>query len=294
MLKWDEPAKPRYDGDAPRTVHRVQFDSLDELITVTEKDQRHGGWILDNGSDDDEWLGEDIRSIADGIKLARYGWPKELNRAMEVADAAVEKTERDVLQPAFVAEHDVAGCEVDVARYLDGTPENMIDYPLREIVKAGKVITLCFSVSMSAAIQGDTIVRRGHAIAALALALQRLGYSLEIWSDWTCTGAAGADTVNIRTLIKGAGDALDAERLMYAVAHPSMLRMFHFSGARLVFDRKTLGYAWENMGYPANPIEDLPEGTIYCPSIRSASDVPDADEQLVRWLRELELIEEEY
>jgi hypothetical protein len=45
-----------------------------------------------------------------------------------------------------------------------------------------------------------------------------------------------------------------------------------------------------NGSYSLRPVEDLPQGTIYTQNIRSSEDVPDADEQLVAWLRQLEII----
>jgi hypothetical protein len=144
---------------------------------------------------------------------------------------------------------------------------------------------------VSAAITPDVIIRRGQTVAALALALGQLGYSTEIWADWHAGSINGSGKdVQIRTLVKGPQDALDPERVIYALAHPSMLRVLGFATIRTA-PREWLKSISEGLGQPRNPIEDMPEGTIYLPCLRSNRDVPDAAEQLTEWLRQLEIID---
>ena len=266
-------------------THKIRFESVSELAAKV-KDNRD---LLDRNRPD--FTG--VESHNEAFRLAREGWTDELARTMSVAEEAVTKVERDYELPSFVASYEVAGCEVDVARYLDGTPENMIDYPLTPIVKAGKVITLCASVSYSGAVDEETIRKRGQAIAALALALSQLGYSTEIYSEVCASGnyaGEGKKYVSVRTLVKGAQDALDAERIAYAVAHPSMLRVLNFAALRMAPQEFVDAIGYSSLGTPRNPVEDLPEGTLYTPCVRSSTDIPDADAQLVRWLTDLGII----
>jgi hypothetical protein len=266
------------------TVHKIRFDSVSELAEATK------GKPNLRDKNDPEFTG--VRNHTEAFTLAREGWSAELERTMRVAEEAVTKVERDYEMPSFVASYEVAGCEVDVARYLDGTPENMIDYPLTPIVKAGKVITLCASISYSGSIDESTIRRRGQTIAALALALSRLGYSTEIYSEVHAKGYSGK-SVSVRTLVKGAQDALDAERIAYAVAHPSMLRVLNFTALRMAPEEFVTAIGYGSLGTPSDPVEDLPDGTLYLPSVRSSRDIPNADVQLVRWLTDLGIIHEE-
>jgi hypothetical protein len=271
MRKWEEGGKTFF----------VRFDSVREMADACERDPR----LEENN---EEFTG--VRSHAEAYKLAREGWAAELDDTLNVAESAVSKVEKEMAFPTFVAEHDVSGCEVDVARFLDGTPENMIDYPLREIVRAGKVITLCASVCYSAAIDKDVIAKRGQAAAALALALSKLGYSLEIYADFSTREKMTPDDftrrASVRALVKGAQDAMDPEAIAYALCHPSMLRVLAFSAMK----KMPSDYCWFGLGVPNDPIEDLPEGTLYTPCVISSKNVPDADEQLVEWLRQLEII----
>ena len=257
---------------------KFRFDSVTDLVETLGSFPEHWGnpFRAFHGVD----------SIQEAFELARDGWAEPLPRILQASEDAVSKVEQEHEVTSFTAVYDVAGCEVDVARYLDGTPENMIDYPLVPIVKAGRVITLCASVSVSGSVDVGALQRRGQATAALALALGRLGYSLEIYVD--LTAERGGKRLSIRTLLKGAQDALDVERSIYALAHPSMLRALYFTAIRMGSD-----YGFNmgtSLGTPENPVEDLPEGSLYLPCLRSERDVPDADEQLLAWLRELEII----
>lgn len=269
-------------------VYRIRFDSLSDMA---EHAAKHEHTVKDSEGRK-SWTGVD--TPAEAYELARNGWEAELTRALEVAESAVAKVERELPLASFVAEFDVAGCEVDVARFLDGTPENMIDYPLRAVVKAGRVITLCASFAYSAAVRAESIIRQGQAVTALALALSQLGYSTEIWSDWTTGDKSGSDRrIQIRTMVKGPTDTLDPATILYAMAHPSMLRILGFEIMRGEVPPVWFRMVSEGLGPIKPTVEDLPEGTIYLPAIKSSHDVPDADEQLIAWLKQLEIVPED-
>jgi hypothetical protein len=80
----------------------------------------------------------------------------------------------------------------------------MIDYPMAPVVKAGKVITLCASVSVSGSVSAEAMVRRGQIVTALALALARMGYALEVYVDLHGQSSATANRSVTRTLVKTA------------------------------------------------------------------------------------------
>lgn len=227
-----------------------------------------------------------VHSASEAYTLAREGWSAELETSLAAAEDAIRKVETEHTLLTFVPTFDVSGCDVDVARYLSGEPECMVDYPLTPIVKAGRVITLCASISISAAVDTSSIIRRGQAITALALALSQLGYACEIYAD--LTGYSSGKTSVIRTRIKSAHDVTDPERIMFALAHPAMLRVFGFAAIYKQPDPD----AADAKQRPRNPIEDLPDGTIYLPCLKSSRDVPDADTQLLAWLRQLEIVED--
>src|SRR5579872_114125 len=108
------------------------------------------------------------------LNMARSGWHDELDTALELAESAVALAEREHMTDTFQPVWDVSGAEVDVARYLSGEPECMIDFPLSKTSKSGRVISMCASISVSGSVRPDTIQRRGQVITALAMALDRL------------------------------------------------------------------------------------------------------------------------
>ena len=273
------------DTEIKGKIIKRRYDSLDELIAEVRDDPERM-YRVDGCSPSESFHG--VRSIAHALDLATDGWADELNAALTVAETAVTTVERDMPTAAFPLVYDVAGCEVDVSRYLAGTPENMIDYPLAEISKAGRVITLCASISASAAVSPDSIKRRGQTVTALALALSRLGYATEIYAEMTTTN--GGYKCSIRTLVKEARDMIDPERLMYALAHPSMLRVLTFCSFWGLPELWVNRIGKHGIGAPCDPIKDLPEGTIYLPCVFSDHDVPDADRQLLKWLQELGIV----
>lgn len=278
------PDKAGKDIDGIRS-YTVTYHSLLDFAAAAEerikygryKDRRH----YERGS---EWSGGD--GVDTVMRLARDGWDKHLDASLEIMSSAVELVEKEheELRPEMT--FDVAGDYVDIGRYLAGEPECMIDYPLTPVANPGKVITLCASVCYSSALSADTIVKRGQIICAFALALSRLGHSIEMWADMS----SGSEvTGRVRVLVKGADETLDPARILFAYAHPAFLRVLGF----MVWDgspyRQDQGAGY---GQIKQPLKDLPEGTIYLPPRISETDVKDADLELKKLLGKIGLIGE--
>src|SRR6266704_3583274 len=133
----------------PNDVTRLSFDSLADLAATAERHIIEGDVprvILKKP----DWLG--CKDWQAGIALARDGWAEELTATLDVAESAIRKVEAEHTMDTFVPTFDVCGVDVDVARYLSGEPECMVDYPLTPIVKAGRVITLCVGSGISSVI----------------------------------------------------------------------------------------------------------------------------------------------
>lgn len=260
-----------------RPVTTCQYDSLDEFADAARaRKDRDSIWIedLDEATSWSPGTWEGVQSYA------RNGWDEHLNETLDLAQEAVDTAEERHEIDTFHAVWDVTGCEVDVARYLAGEPENMIDYPMVKTPRQGRIVILCASIAYSAAIDADVIVRRGQVITAFALALSRMGIALELWTDWGCSAdAAKQADFRIRTMVKGANDTLDPAKVLFAYSHPSNLRKLHFAVQNGFSDalQRKVGYG---RGKPAKPITDMPEGTIYLPELRSGQNVPDAHEAL--------------
>ena len=272
--------------------YRVEYGSVLEALKVAKKHalagtiahHKKGGRIPD----------EDFVGAVhfDQVEhLAVNGWDEQSDVALQAASEAIDTVEKMVDMPSFKGTWGVSGCEVDVARYLEGEPENMIDYEMIQAPRNGRVITLCASGSVSWAVSRDTINRRGYIITALALALSRIGFATELWLDLSASGAGEA---HMRVLVKGPNDELDPARVMYAYAHPSMFRSIGFG---IMHD---LPEEWQEKigvgsyyGYPLNPAHDLPEGTLYLPCLKTSGDVPDADQALLGYMRELGIVDGE-
>jgi len=275
---------------------RCTYWSLDEYAEAAERRSTQGelGWRKRLDGDTD-WRGG---TFNDALKLARFGWEDKLQTALDIAESALDYTVREHEIDSFVSTYDYAGCEVDVARYLTGVPENMIDYPLQATSKLGRVITLCGSIAASGAMDPEDLIRRGQVITAFAMALTRLGHACELWIDCTISAdwnrAAGATRGVTRVLVKGTNDTIDPARILFAYAHPGSLRSLGFAVTHAYPEKFSSALGIGGIyGYPADPIEDLPEGTIYLPSVLTGKTKPDAHEELKDLLRQAGLLHED-
>lgn len=175
-----------------------------------------------------EWTGSE--SFEQACEYAIHGWtePRETVEAVlsEVRDHIAEVTHE-----TFVGSFDVAGGEVDIDRYLMREPECMVEYQLQPVATHGKVVRVLVSGGAGAHVAAETIVNRGAAVVALVEALKIAGHSVELWWEQTTANKSALPDHLVTVLVKiaGAEDRVDADGLMFALAHPSMLRRLSFA-----------------------------------------------------------------
>ncbi|WP_163507074.1 DUF7192 family protein [Fodinicola acaciae] len=170
-----------------------------------------------------DWHGA---SWAEAIDLAVDGWPL----ALEEADVSIGELREHsglshaatILEPSW----DVTGSEVDIGAYLSGIPECMVDAVPRATSRRGKVVTFLIPATYSHRIGHDVITNRGLALATLCAAIIDAGHSVEIWVAYT--GWLKEERFSAAARVIEAGEPFDVGRLIFAVAHPAMLRRLWF------------------------------------------------------------------
>jgi hypothetical protein len=179
----------------------------------------------DSRRTDVEWQGA---SWEETIRLAVDGWPLALDEADvtvgELRESAGLSHSVTVLEPTW----DVTGSEVDVGAYLAGVPECMVDAVPRQISRRGKVITFLVPAVYSHRVEHHVIINRGLALATLCAAIIDAGHSVEIWSGWAAILRQSGQRFGAVARVIAAGEPFDVGRLIFAVAHPAMLRRLWF------------------------------------------------------------------
>ncbi len=275
-----------------KKVWSKTFYSVEELRDAALDAFQTGDYShADKGQITDGFDFHGVRSTNQLNRMVKDGVEDNIDEILNTAENVVSELFMEHSSLGFHAYNDVSGGEVDIDNFLAGIPEHMIEYTLTEMPKVGRVITLVSSSSVSFAVSRKTIEKRGRLIAALAVALSRLGFALELWSDMTLGTWEDKSEARIRTLVKGASDDLDIGRVMYAFTHPSMFRALGLAAMhkmpRTLWSTFSLGGSY---GIPAGPWQDMADGTIYLPQMLTDRDIPDADVKLREIMRELGII----
>lgn len=174
----------------------------------------------------DKWAGA---SFVEAVRLAVDGWPLALEEAhISIGELRVRSglsSAVTILEPTW----DVTGAEVDVGAYLSGIPECMVDAVPRATSRRGKVVSFLIPVGYSHLIRHQVIINRGLALASLCAAIIDAGHSVEIWcadTGWFRKPTEQRQCAVARVI--EAGEPFDIGRLIFAVAHPAMLRRLWF------------------------------------------------------------------
>jgi hypothetical protein len=169
------------------------------------------------------------------------------------------------------ASYDASGDEVDVGRYLDGDPDNMIVYHLQPAPRHGRVVTLQVDVGAEWDIPCAEIRSHGAAAFGLADALRARGLGLDVYvtARMVPPSRRGHDFWQMVVKVQSSEAPFDASRVEFAVTHPAMLRRLGFSLAELETDHiRRLFQFGASLGdgiYGVPQPRRLPDVDVYLP-----------------------------
>lgn len=275
----------------------LKFNSFADLLEWNEKGTDHRSAHMGGSS----FYG--AKDMPDAYQKAHKGLPRDGIEALDLAEQNVQQMERELLHPTFTPYNDVSGAEVDVALYLQGEPECMVNYQLGDEPKHERVVTIVASVAYHCAISKSAIKKNGQALMALMEAIESTGLQTEIWLDsiqaedlrnfMSDNPDPKGKTGRIAVRVKAPGEMFDAGMFMYALTHDSFLRSILFNTMHswpAQFRRALSISSTGHYGYPISKthrMEDYPEGAIYIPSIRHDSQ---AGEVVEATLKDLDLL----
>lgn len=170
--------------------------------------------------------------------LATHGWDRDYAQVESVAQRVENHVLTDVLTVGFESTYDMAGAECDLTRYLDGTPECMLEATPVRISRHGRAVRLVVGASFLAAVEHEDVIYRGTAIVALCDILARAQHPVEVW--WANAASNSYQTTRQLVRIQSANDVLDIPRMLFGFAHPDAQRRIAFAG-REVFGGMTNG-----------------------------------------------------
>lgn len=289
------------------THYRQTFHSLPELSDYVETHKSAYGYASSSYRSD--WAGA---SFKESIDMLTMGWPEGLQQALPIAESAITHIEKVHPIKKARSRPNVVGGSVIVPNYLSGIPTMMMH---RETAHtSNRVVAMIAAICCPGAISSDEMMRRGTAITALALALERAGLNTELWIDCSF-GNTPTKQNQIRVQVKGAGDIVDASKIAYAVGHPSFARNICYpawseakypyyngsgSGTAGIYIEPTefeTGVGSEeyhsSWGKNYGLQKDLPDGTIYIPAMVDymRTNTNNAEEFVLAHLSKLGLIE---
>lgn len=177
-----------------------------------------------------DWNGN-TEDLGDALTLARTGWTDPLLIVDRFIDRIEKTVDTEITQTAFEAVYGVSGAEVDVALYLSGEPECMIESTPIRVSRHGRAVRLVVGASMLAEVKPEAFQLRGAAVVALADILAKAQHPLEVWWHNSAEDRRGTFTQLVK--VQAATDPLDIPRLLFAFGHPASNRRIGFRGRDL-------------------------------------------------------------
>lgn len=246
------PAKPA------RTTTWLTYNSLAELV---EHVQRLPEPTKTARCDDsNRWAGGDYApcGMQQALDLARNGWPEGVREAGKIAAGIAER----VVQASGMAQednfgYDVTGGAFDAGAYLSGVPECWGTLQPQQERKAVRIVV---NICASGGVPADMLLKRGAAIAALVLTLTARGFAVtvDVMAGLTFDhGAGDSKHMIVRVADASTGSPLDIDRVVFALAHPGMLRRINRALINGFRSEKYTGEGWD----PSRPDSNVrPEG----------------------------------
>ncbi len=219
------------------------------------------------------------------VDLATNGWAEGAEDARRCLKLVEEKFPPVTHQQTF--RYNNSGSYADVDRYLHGEPENMVEFVADPLET--RPLTILVNGGMTAAVSAADARQRGAAIAALIDILEGRGYRCDVTLVQYCSGRHGE--FEIRVKVKEAGQPLDLDRLVFAVAHPACHRRLGWGVKENESPAVCQAFGFNDGGYSSSgniPYAEQKAVDLYLPIIdwSNSSNFHDAT-SAAEWLSEV-------
>lgn len=208
---------------APSAPKHEHFPTLGAMLQAAETGTRSVLYPR-NASNDEAYAGSRSGPEAgDGrwatiTDQARNGWEAQAQAVRDMLDLIPDQHRPE---PYW----DVTGGDLDVAAYLDGTPECW------QVLEPGEaqrpVLNVLVSASYSWVTPPEAVTRLGLAVAGALESWRLRGYTLTVTAVIALEGAHGARAIGTIELAD-TRFAYDPTKVLFGVAHPGMLRGLWF------------------------------------------------------------------
>ena len=208
-----------------KTIIAPAFESWDELLDLVEPPPiQSGSSGLRDPTTDNRWYG--TRDVMHCLKLAREGWPEGTAHLVKASGELAELLTSG--GDAAISRLSESGDEVDMDRFIEGDPENMVEYQMKEYTggKGGRIVKLLVNITSGCDIRDSSIFLRGAVAMAFVDMLEKNGYRVELWIGEV--GIACDRNIFIRALLKPANQSFDIDRIAFALCNPSVQRRLFF------------------------------------------------------------------
>lgn len=225
------------------------FDSFGEFIDYAKHNPEPKS--SDKPATSSNWQGG-TTSLSDAVHLASHGWNEVRPKVDKILSELQDRIAMTV-GDRFVTEYSVTGADVDMGRFLSGEPECMMTFANEPVEGMGRVVKVAVAGTASSHIDPEDILRRGVAVLALVDTLHKLGVGIELYYDSSIEGRKGNKIYSTAVKLHDSRDLFDIDSIMFALAHPSMLRRLTFSVQEQSETAKQQGAeSGGGYGYPAS------------------------------------------
>lgn len=209
---------------------RHEFESVAAMVADNNRwhDSHDGSSSHEGGSS--TWNGG-TASYDAAVALIEKGWrdgAKRVEALRQELDGAVQSL---VAAKSAAMVYGVEGDHVDIGRVVTGDPECCGDWSQQGEDRAEKVVKIVANISVSAAVNVETMFARGAACLAAVDILESLDRRVELWAAIGLRDCG--KNVETHILIKPASQPAELDRLAYVLCHASFFRRVVFAHMEL-------------------------------------------------------------
>lgn len=211
-------------GSIKTGVWVEEYDTLAECLAHARSNTKRKS----SDKEGSDWNGS--KSLDEACDIGTAGW-HEIRPDVDKLINSLENVIDSTFGMMFETKFNVTGESGDIDRYLMGDPECMVDYVDVPQTRMGRVVRILVNGTFNAGVPAQTIKQRGAMICSLVDIINRMGIGVEVYSE-----IATADSGKYHSMLTKLHDSqqlLDIDNLMFAIAHPSMLRRISFSNMEM-------------------------------------------------------------
>lgn len=200
-------------------IHTESYRSAQEVVADCKSRKRTDVSFYDMPTHKIKYDWHSVNSYQEALDLMATGYQPTVDAMKDVFKGKVTGESK-----RFSFQNNMQGFAPVVPLALKGVPNCMVNMWMKPI--KAKVVDVYYDLTASCMVEGEDIIKAGHALLGSIIELERQGYRFNLYAVQSYSDDRNCDMLVVK--VKDSAQPLDLKRISFPLTHTAFFRVIGF------------------------------------------------------------------